>query len=70
VKAFTQAGTGSIADKQTGLASRLKNTNARVDHEQDRLDAYAAALRKQFTALDGLMNKSTQNSTYLSNFFK
>lgn len=69
VKAFAGAG-GSISDKQTGLAARLKSTNERVDREQDRLDAYATALRKQFTALDSKMSTANQNSTYLSNFFK
>ena len=69
VKAFGGVG-GTIADKQSGLATRLKSTNDRVNREQDRLDAYAAALRKQFTALDGIMNKTGQDSTYLSNFFK
>ena len=69
VKAFAGAG-GSISDKQTGLAGRLKSTTDRVNREQDRLDAYAAALRKQFTALDRIMSTTNQNSTYLSNFFK
>jgi len=70
VKAFGQAGTGTIASRQTSLASRIKETNARVDREQTRLDAYANALRKQFTALDTLMSSTSQNSSYLSNFFK
>ena len=70
VKAFSQVGTGSIAQRQTSLTSRIKDTNARADREQVRLDAYAAALRKQFTALDSLMSSSTQNSNYLANFFK
>ena len=69
-KAFAQSGTGALAERQTGLAARLKNTNARIDREQARLEAYAAALRKQFTALDTYMNSANQNSTYLSNFFK
>jgi flagellar hook-associated protein 2 len=70
VKAFNTVNTGSLAQKQTSLATRIKDTNARADKEQTRLDAYADALRKQFTALDTLMSKSTQNSSYLSNFFK
>jgi len=70
VKAFNTVGTGAIAQRQTSLASRIKDTNARADREQHRLDAYAAALRKQFTALDTLMSNSSQNSSYLSNFFK
>jgi len=70
VKAFGQASTGAIAQRQTSVSSRIKTANDRADREQDRLDAYAAALRKQFTALDTLMSKSTQNSSYLANFFK
>jgi flagellar hook-associated protein 2 len=70
VKAFTAASTGGIAARQTSIASRIKDTNASADREQDRLDAYAAALRKQFTALDTYMSSSNQNSTYLANFFK
>jgi len=70
VKAFGLAGTGAIAQRQTSLASRIKDTNARADKEQARLDAYADALRKQFTALDTLMSQSSQNQSYLSNFFK
>jgi flagellar hook-associated protein 2 len=70
VKAFGQASSGLIAQRQTSLTSRIKTANERADREQDRLDAYAAALRKQFTALDTLMSKSTQNSNYLANFFR
>jgi flagellar hook-associated protein 2 len=70
VKAFTTANTGLIASRQTSITSRIKNANDAADREQTRLDAYAASLRKQFTALDTLMSQSSQNSSYLTNFFK
>ncbi len=70
VSAFGEAGTGTIAARQTSLAQRIADTNTRADAEQARLDAYADSLRKQFTALDTLMSESTTNSNYLTSFFK
>ena len=48
----------------------FKDSFDRAATEQTRLDAYADALRKQFTALDTLMSQTQQQSSYLSNFFK
>jgi flagellar hook-associated protein 2 len=70
VKTFDSLGTGLIATKQTALTASTNDLNARILREQDRLNAYADSLRKQFTALDTSSAATTRDANFLTNFFK
>ena len=69
IKAFTQTGTGLLAQHQTDLQSRVKTMGARVDREQDRLDRYQALLQKQFSAMDTNVTSNNSDMSYLSKLY-
>ncbi|HEX6275125.1 MAG TPA: flagellar filament capping protein FliD [Polyangiaceae bacterium] len=64
VTAFTQSGTGLIASRQETLNSRSKALKQRIDNEEERLQRYAAALRKQFTVMDGIVAENNSKAGY------
>jgi flagellar hook-associated protein 2 len=69
IKAFTQTGTGLLAQQQTNLQSRAKTMGDRVDREQDRLDRYQALLQKQFSAMDTNVTSNNSDMSYLSKLY-
>jgi flagellar hook-associated protein 2 len=64
VTAFSQSGTGLIASRQETLNSRSKAMKQRIDNEEERLQRYAAALRKQFTVMDGIVAENNSKVGY------
>jgi flagellar hook-associated protein 2 len=64
VTAFTQSGTGLIASRQETLNSRSKALKQRIDNEEDRLQRYADALRKQFMVMDGIVAENNSKVGY------
>jgi flagellar hook-associated protein 2 len=64
VTAFTQSGTGLIASRQETLNSRSKTLKQRIDNEEERLQRYADALRKQFSVMDGIVAENNTKVGY------
>ena len=64
VTAFTQSGTGLIASRQETMNSRSKALKQRIDNEENRLQRYADAIRKQFTAMDGIVAENNSKIGY------
>lgn len=58
--------TGTLTTRQDALNARTKSLTDQANREQDRLDRYAEALRKQFTSMDGAVASNNALSTYLS----
>jgi flagellar hook-associated protein 2 len=64
VTAFTQSGTGLIASRQETMNSRSKALTQRIDNEENRLQRYADALRKQFMVMDGIVAENNTKVGY------
>jgi flagellar capping protein FliD len=60
-----ERGKGSIAIRQQALETRSKSLNEQADRESERLDRYADALRKQFTAMDSRVAASNNLMNYI-----
>jgi flagellar hook-associated protein 2 len=60
-----ERGKGAIAVRQQSLETRAKQLDEQVSREQERLQKYADALRKQFTAMDGSVAASNNLMNYL-----
>ncbi|MDQ2643667.1 MAG: flagellar filament capping protein FliD [Myxococcota bacterium] len=63
-----ERGKGSIAIRQQGLETRSKSLNEQADRETERLNRYADALRKQFTAMDTRVAASNNLMNYIGRF--
>jgi len=66
VTAFSQTGTGLLANKRTTLEANAKSLDERVTKEQDRLDNYRSTLEKQFAAMDSTVSSANSTSAYLT----
>jgi flagellar hook-associated protein 2 len=64
VSAFTQSGTGVIATRQASMNTRSKALTQRIQNEENRLQRYADALRKQFTVMDGTVAENNSKAGY------
>lgn len=63
-----ERGKGSIAIRQQALETRSKSLNEQADRESERLNRYADALRKQFTAMDSRVAASNNLMNYIGRF--
>jgi len=63
-----ERGKGPIAVRQQGLEARAKSLKEQADRESERLDRYADALRKQFTAMDSRVAASNNLMNYIGRF--
>ena len=63
-----ERGKGSIAIRQQGLEARSKSLRDQADRESERLDRYAEALRKQFTAMDTKVAASNNMMNYIGRY--
>jgi flagellar hook-associated protein 2 len=66
VTGFTDPTKGLLEMREEGLQSRAKSLDDRVGREQERLDRYAEMLRKQFTAMDGVVAGNYSTLDYLT----
>jgi flagellar hook-associated protein 2 len=66
VTGFTEPGKGLLELREESLGSRAKSLDDRVSREQERLDRYAEMLRKQFTAMDGVVAGNYSTLDYLT----
>jgi flagellar hook-associated protein 2 len=66
VTGFTEPGKGLLEMREESLEGRAKALDDRVSREQERLDRYAEMLRKQFTAMDGVVAGNYSTLDYLT----
>jgi flagellar hook-associated protein 2 len=66
---YNQTGTGLIALKKDALTTRAQSLGKQVDRENERLERYADALRKQFTAMDGSVAANRSELSYLTGLY-
>jgi flagellar hook-associated protein 2 len=67
-KSFTGA-KGTISLRSDSLSSRGKSLRDAADREQERLNRYADALRKQFTAMDTTVAGNSAQMTYINRIY-
>lgn len=60
---------GLLDAKQDSINSRITDFDTRIAAREARAVAYEAGLRKQFTALEGIMSKLQSQSTFLTQNF-
>jgi flagellar hook-associated protein 2 len=68
VNVLAERGKGTIAVRQQSLEARAKSLDTQVTKENERLEKYADALRKQFTAMDGAVAASNNLMNYIGRF--
>jgi flagellar hook-associated protein 2 len=69
VGSFTTTGTGLLASRSEALQGKAKLLEERATREQQRLERYADALRKQFTNMDSTVAGYNAQASYLSKLF-
>jgi flagellar hook-associated protein 2 len=60
---------GTISLRSDSLSARAKSLRDAADRENDRLNRYADALRKQFTAMDTTVAGNNAQMTYISKMY-
>jgi flagellar hook-associated protein 2 len=68
VGVLSERGKGTLAVRQQSLEARVKTLDTQVTKESERLEKYADALRKQFTAMDGAVAASNNLLNYIGRF--
>ena len=65
IDAIDDISTGSLTIRKNSLTSQLNSLTAEIGRKEDALSAYEESLKRQYAALDGLLNRLQGQTTFL-----